>query len=182
MSQIKYMRSHISDTVHMVISGKWNTVFCYQVKRLRSHDWNGFRLSALYHRTCVWSMLLIVTFASLASLITDFFLNFNESSSFWAQMCLLQYGKVELIEDICNNCITCNMNLCTLIWIYVAIGIVMLSIAKHLVAHRERSFATLRMTLWWFSCDMWGKRLDPSLRSGWHLARTVSGRLIVVRM
>src|SRR5256885_2326087 len=82
LSQIKYMRSHISNTVHMVISGKGNTVFCYQVKRLRSHDWNSFRLSALYHRTSVWSMLLIVTFASLASLVTGIFGDSNENSSF----------------------------------------------------------------------------------------------------
>src|SRR6266487_483065 len=71
------MRSHILNTVRVISSGnkiKYSALFlcvsliaviyCYKVKRFMSHDWNSFRFSALYHRTGVWSMLLIETFAS----------------------------------------------------------------------------------------------------------------------
>jgi hypothetical protein len=56
-------------------------------------------------------MLLIVTFASLASLVTRVFSDSYESSSFRAHKCLMPYGKVEFIGDICNiyiTCISCN--------------------------------------------------------------------------
>jgi hypothetical protein len=56
-------------------------------------------------------MLLIITLVSVvtvASLVTGIFGESYKSLSFRAQMYFLQYGKVELIEDICKVCIICN--------------------------------------------------------------------------